>query len=103
MTQHSHIEIPISNGEDVKPVKFAEQVQYSRSFYINKAVARIFLFNFNLHEAHHVYPGIPSYWLDHVDLGIEEKPRYSQWFRKAKSMKAEDYVFRTSKHTEEFF
>lgn len=103
MTQHSHIEIPISNGEDVKPVKFANQVQYSRSFYINKLVARVVLFNFNLHEAHHVYPGVPAYWLDKVDLGIEEKPSYMQWFLKAKSMKAEDYVFRTSKHTEEYF
>ncbi len=99
LTQHSHIEIPISNGEDVKPIQYKDQVQYTRSFYLNRFFAHYFLFNFNLHEVHHAFPGIPAYWLNKVDLGLPHEPLYIEWFKKAKSMKAEDYIFRTSKHT----
>jgi len=99
LTQHSHIEIPVSNGNDVRPVSTLKQVEYSRSFYINPFISQYFLFGFNLHEVHHAYPGLPAYWLQNIDLGIEKKPKYSEWFSQAKSMKGEDYIFRTSKHT----
>jgi fatty acid desaturase len=99
LTQHSHIEIPVSNGNDVRPVSTLKQVEYSRSFYINPKLSHYFLFGFNLHEVHHAYPGLPAYWLQYIDLGIEKKPSYSKWFSQAKSMKGEDYIFRTSKHT----
>jgi omega-6 fatty acid desaturase (delta-12 desaturase) len=63
MTQLSHIEIPVSNGEEVKPISYLKQVTYTRSFYIAQFIARYFLFHFNLHEAHHAYPGVPAYLL----------------------------------------
>ena len=99
LTQHSHIEIPVSNGNNVSPVSTLKQVEYSRSFYINPFLSLYFLFGFNLHEVHHAYPGLPAYWLQNIDLGIEKKPKYREWFTQAKSMKGEDYIFRTSKHT----
>lgn len=99
LTQHSHIEIPVSEGKVVRPVSFINQIEFTRSFYINPILAHYFLFSFNLHEVHHAYPVLPAYWLQNVDLGIEKKPKYSEWFLQAKSMKGEDYVFRTSKHT----
>ena len=99
LTQHSHIEIPISEGKEVKPIQYKDQIQYSRSFYVNSFFAQYFLFNFNLHEVHHAFPGLPAYWLQNIDLGLSRKPLYFEWFHKAKSMKGEDYIFRTSKHT----
>lgn len=99
MTQHTHIEIPISEGAEVRPIPFMEQVKYTRSFYTFTFVARYFLLNFNLHEVHHAYPGLPAYWLDKIDLDIPRKPKFSEWLIKAKSMKGMDYIFRTSKHT----
>jgi fatty acid desaturase len=99
LTQHSHIEIPISEGKKVKPIQFKDQIQYSRSFYVNSLFAQYFLFNFNLHEVHHAFPGLPAYFLQKIDLQLPRKPLYSEWFLKAKSMKGEDYIFRTSKHT----
>ena len=99
LTQHSHIEIPVSNGDNVRPISTLKQVDYSRSFYINPILSHYLLFGFNLHEVHHAYPGLPAYWLRNVDLGIEKRPTYSEWFSQAKSMKGEDYIFRTSKHT----
>ncbi len=103
LTQHSHIEIPISEGNEVKPIQYKDQVQYTRSFYVNHLFAHLFLLNFNLHEVHHAYPGIPAYYLHRINLDLPEEPAYFTWFRKAKSMKAEDYIFRTSKHTGEKF
>ena len=99
MTQHTHVEIPVSEGAEVRPIPFMEQVKYTRSFYTFKFVARYFLLNFNLHEVHHAYPGLPAYWLDQIDLDIPRTPKFSKWLITAKSMKGEDYIFRTSKHT----
>lgn len=103
LTQHTHIEIPISNGEEVRPVSYAEQIKYTRSFYTVSFISRYFLFNFNLHEAHHVYPGLPAYYLDKIDLKVPRKPMYSEWFFEAKSMSGEEFVFKTSKHTGKYF
>ena len=103
MTQHSHIEIPISNNIEVKPISYLDQIKYTRSSYTNSFFARYFLFNFNLHEAHHAHPAIPAYKLSHIKLDIPEKPNFFQWFFKAKKMNGIDYIFRTSKHTGETF
>ena len=103
MTQHSHIEIPVSNNKEVKPISYLDQVKYTRSFYINSFFARYFLFNFNLHEAHHAHPAIPAYKLSYIKLNIPEKPIFSRWLYKAKKMNGIDYIFRTSKHTGETF
>lgn len=103
LTQHSHIEIPVSNGEEVKPVRFADQVKFSRSFILHPFLSKYLLFHFNLHEAHHAYPGMPAYWLDKVEIESINSIPFSNWLIKAKLMKAEDYIFRTSKHTGEKF
>lgn len=103
MTQHTHIEIPISNGEKVRPVSYSEQIQYTRSFYLWPILSQFFLLNFNLHETHHKYPGMPAYRLHRADVNKTKTPSYWSWFRKAKGMKGEDYIFRTSKHTGKYF
>tara|TARA_R110001592_G_scaffold68626_2_gene210371 strand:- start:67497 stop:68435 length:939 start_codon:yes stop_codon:yes gene_type:complete len=99
LTQHSHVEIPISEGQEVRPVAYKDQVPFTRSFYTYRWLEEYVLFNFNLHEAHHVYPGLPAYYLSKVDLSLPKEPSYSSWFKQAKSLKAEDYIFRTSKQT----
>ena len=99
MTQHSHVEMPISNHNEVKPFSYLEQVKYTRSFYLNAFISKYFLFNFNLHEAHHAYPGIPAYKLSHIDLNTTQTPKFLIWLYNAKSMKGVDYIFKTSKQT----
>jgi omega-6 fatty acid desaturase (delta-12 desaturase) len=103
MTQHSHIEIPISDKKEVKPISYSDQVQYTRSFHTNHFFAKHFLFNFNLHEAHHAHPAIPAYKLAEVHLGVSNGPNFFNWLLKAKGMKGVDYIFKTSKHTGEVF
>jgi len=99
MTQHSHVEMPIANNNEVKPFSYLNQVKYTRSFYLNSFISKYFLFNFNLHEAHHAYPGLPAYKLAEVILNIPKEPTYFSWLLKAKSMKGVDYIFKTSKQT----
>jgi len=99
MSQHSHVDMPLAEGRKVKPFAFLDQVQYTRSFYLPAWISKYFLFNVNLHEAHHAYPGIPAYELGRVDLNTAAEPKFFAWLIQAKKMKGEDYVFRTSKHT----
>lgn len=103
MTQHSHVEMPVSDEKNVKPILSLDQVQFTRSFYLNSFLSKYFLFNFNLHEAHHAYPRLPAYKLDQVNLDIPKDPRFFLWVRKAKSMKGVDYIFKTSKETGKVF
>lgn len=103
MTQHTHIDIPVANNKEVKPISYINQVQYTRSFYSNTFFTRYFLFNFNLHQAHHAYPGIPAYRLSNIELELPQKPQFINWLYRSKKMKGVDYIFRTSKHTCETF
>ncbi len=99
LTQHTHIEIPTSQNESVRPISYSEQIKYTRSFYIGSFFEKWFLFNFNLHEAHHAQPGVPAYFLSELDLGLTHKPSYWNWFKNAKGMSGVDFIFKTSKHT----
>jgi fatty acid desaturase len=99
MTQHSHVEMPISTNNEVKPFSYLEQVKYTRSFYLNVFISKYFLFNFNLHETHHAYPGIPAYKLSKIDINTTNNPKFLKWLYNAKSMKGVDYIFKTSKQT----
>jgi len=103
LTQHSHVDIPISQNQAVRPVAYKDQVPFTRSFYTYRWLEEYFLFNFNLHEAHHVYPGLPAYYLSQIDLNLPKEPTYSAWFKQAKSLKAEDYIFRSSRQTGKIF
>jgi acyl-lipid omega-6 desaturase (Delta-12 desaturase) len=103
MTQHNHIEIPVSEGKEVKPIRYKEQVAFTRSIKMNSFIAKYFLFNFNLHEAHHAQPGTPAYFLQHILIENQRAPDFSEWLLKSKTMKGEDYIFKTSKETGKVF
>jgi fatty acid desaturase len=103
LTQHTHIDIPLSEGENVSPISYLNQIPFTRSFYIGKFFERYFLFNFNLHEAHHAYPGLPAYYLHECHLNLSRNPTYWRWLLQAKSMWGVDFIFRTSKHTNKKF
>lgn len=102
LTQHTHVEIPISDGQNVRPISYKDQVKYTRSFYVSKFFEKWFLFNFNMHEAHHAQPGLPAYYLGEVELNLPRNS-YWNWFKQAKSMKGVDFIFKTSKHTGKTF
>jgi omega-6 fatty acid desaturase (delta-12 desaturase) len=96
LSQHSHIEIPLAGQAQVKPIRYMEQLKYTRSLAFFKYVGRLLYFNFNLHELHHAFPGLPAYHMDKVDLETPNKVTFFSYLKDAKSMRGMDFVFRTS-------
>ena len=96
LSQHSHIEIPLSNGKEVKPIRFSEQVQYTRSVSVFRYIGRFVYFNFHLHELHHAYPVLPSYYLDKTKIKMPNTVKFMDYLIDAKKMKGIDFVFSTS-------
>lgn len=99
LTQHTHVDIPLSEGKKVHPIPFAQQQAYTRSFYLHPWLEHYLLFNFNHHEIHHLQPGLPAYYLDQVEPHLGRNAPYFTWFRKAKKMKGSDFVFKTTQDT----
>lgn len=97
LSQHSHIEIPISNGKEVKPIKYSEQVKYTRSILLGKWVEHWLLFNFNLHEKHHAFPGVPAYYLQEKECEVINSRPFFKYIWNAKKLSGESFVFSTSK------
>lgn len=97
LSQHSHIEIPLSNGKEVKPMRFSDQVQYTRSVSVFKNIGRFVYFNFHLHELHHAYPILPAYYLDKTEIKMPNTVKFIDYLIDAKKMKGIDFIFSTSK------
>jgi len=96
LSQHSHIKIPIAGEQEVKPIRYAEQIQYTRSVNVPTWVSRYIYFNFNLHELHHFQPGLPAYYLDQVDLETPNKVPFFNYLLDAKIMSGMNFIFNTS-------
>ncbi len=95
LSQHSHIDIPIAGKNPVRPVRFSEQVVYTRSITLPKFIAHYFLFNFNLHQAHHQHPSLPAYYLGDVAVEKTNAPEMLQYLKRFKSMSGMNFVFKT--------
>jgi fatty acid desaturase len=97
LSQHSHIEMPISNEVNVEPLKFKEQSKYSRSLVFPGFISEYILFNFNYHEKHHEYPGMPCYHLSKIkDIDSKNTFPFIPWLKTVKGMKGVDFIFKTS-------
>jgi omega-6 fatty acid desaturase (delta-12 desaturase) len=96
LSQHSHIKIPIAREQEVKPIRYAEQIKYTRSISFSAWIARYIYFNFNLHELHHLQPGLPSYYLDQINLETPNKVSFLNYLLDAKVMSGMNFVFNTS-------
>ncbi len=99
LSQHSHIEIPLANKEEVRPLRYKDQVVYTRSLHIYRTIAKLIFFNFNLHELHHAFPGLPAYYLDKVDSESPNKVGFFAYLTDAKNMSGINFIFKTSKKT----
>lgn len=97
LSQHSHIEIPLSCGKEVKPIRFSEQVQYTRSISLFRTIGRFVYFNFHLHELHHAYPTIPAYYLDKTEIKMPNTVKFIDYLIDAKKMTGFNFIFNTSK------
>lgn len=98
LSQHAHIEMMHSQGRDLAPFKYADQLIYSRSLVFPHWFGRFILLNFNYHEFHHAYPGLPCYYLDQLQLGTHNSYQFVPWLKRVKAMAGVDFIFRTSQN-----
>jgi fatty acid desaturase len=102
LSQHSHIQMPVSEGEKTKPLLYKDQIQYSRSLSMNPLIAKWLFFNMNYHEAHHAYPGLPFYFLDKAKGEWQNTFPLLPWLKKVKAMRGSEFVFTTSSKRDGF-
>ena len=99
LSQHSHIHMPVSHGKDVSPLKYQDQVQYTRSIHLGRIIDHWLLFNFSMHEKHHAFPGVPAYYLSQKEYPVENTRNFLTYLWRAKTMTGESFVFKTTKDT----
>ena len=98
LSQHSHIQMKHSQGEDVSPLKYKDQAQYTRSLIASEWFSKYIMFNFNRHIEHHMYPGLPCYHLDKIDATEGVQFEMSKWVVAAKSLNGTDFIFSSGKY-----
>ncbi len=96
LSQHAHVEMPLADRKEVSPLKYVDQAKYSRSIKLPYNIGKYIFFNFNYHEAHHAYPGLPCYFLPRVKVDSHNSYPLLPWLKKVKSMNGVDYIFRSS-------
>lgn len=97
LSQHSHIDIPLAAGRDVRPITYAEQIPYTRSLRVQRTLARLLLLNFNLHELHHARPGVPAYHLGRITDPTPNTRPFWAFMVRSRAMKGVDFVFSTTR------
>src|SRR6476620_7419409 len=88
--------MPRAQGREVKPLKYPEQVPYTRSITFNNILARFLFLNFNLHELHHAFPGVPAYHLNRISETTPNQVPFWEYLAKAKSMSGMKFIFITA-------
>lgn len=93
--QHDHITV----DENLKPIPTYEQDPFSRTLIFPKFVSQFILFGFDLHNAHHCYPEIPSYMLHEIGYTPKKTTNGIEWYRAVKKMPAHTLLFMNSQQT----
>lgn len=99
LSQHSHIPLENSGGEDVKAFKPQEQEVFTRSLRFPDWFSRALLLHFDAHELHHIYPYVPGYRLREIDYAPVNEANWWQWIRAARRMPAETLLFKNRHDT----
>jgi len=99
LSQHTHIRMQQSHGEDVRPFTAAEQEIFTRSLLFPGWVARGLLINVNAHELHHVHPAVPGYRLHRISRETVNSINWWHWLKAAKAMRGEQFLFHNREET----
>lgn len=99
LSQHSHIPMPVSGGEPVRPRPPVEQEIYTRSLVFPQWFSRLVLLNIDAHELHHMYPRVPGYWLHTVMYRPQNATQWWQWVWRAKQIRGDVLLFQNRNDT----
>jgi fatty acid desaturase len=99
LSQHTHIPQGVSGGNLVVPLAPQEQDRYTRSLKFPRWFAQWVLVNFNAHELHHRFPGVPGYRLAELDHRVANEVGWWQWLSAAKKLRGSVFVFENRDRT----
>jgi fatty acid desaturase len=99
LSQHSHIPLELSHGEDVRAIRARDQEVYTRSLRFPDWFSRYVLVHFDAHELHHIYPQLPGYRLRQIDYAPGNEAHWLTWILKARRMPAETLLFKNRRDT----
>lgn len=77
LPQHTGL-FPFLSDSHPRPIPYAEQDEVTRTTSNPGWVATLLALNFNLHTEHHLFPGVPWYWLPQVTRRIRNERTYQR-------------------------
>jgi fatty acid desaturase len=92
ISQHTHVPMRLSQGQDVVPHPAIDQEQFTRSLRLPRWLSRLLL-HFDAHELHHMYPFVPGYRLVGVPYSPVNEVSCWHWIRAARRVPGEVLLF----------
>lgn len=84
LSQHTHVPLKLSRGNRVQPFRPVEQEAFTRSLKFPSWFSALILLNIDAHELHHMYTGVPGYYLRRIDYVPHHTVNWWRWIVKAK-------------------
>ena len=92
LSQHTHIPLQLSGGDEVRPFPTIEQEVFTRSLVFPRWLSAILL-HIDAHELHHMYPFVPGYRLGEVEYETENEVGLLAWIRGAHALPGDLLLF----------
>lgn len=103
LSQHTHIPLKLSQGQEVAPITPPDQDQFTRSLEFPEWISRFWLLNMDAHSLHHMYPYVPGYQLHHLNHNVAHKTPWWRWVWKAKTIPGDVLLFQNRDQTGFYF
>ncbi len=101
LSQHTHMPMRHSGGQDVRPFPAAEQGVFTRSLRFPGWFSVAVLLHFDAHELHHLYPAVPGYRLRRIPYHPPHEMSGWSWLLRARRVPAERFLFQNRDQTGE--
>ena len=92
ISQHTHVPMGLSHGQDVIPHAAIDQEQFTRSLRFPAWLSRLLL-HFDAHELHHMYPFVPGYRLAEIPYSPANEVSCWRWIPAARGVPGEVLLF----------
>lgn len=99
LSQHTHIPMKVSGGEDVTPIPPLEQELFTRSLKFPVWFARLILLNLDAHELHHMYVQVPGYHLNRIPYLPHNEISWWRWVIGSRKVRGDVLLFQNRNQT----
>lgn len=99
LSQHTHIPMQLSRGEQVSPFAPQEQEAFTRSLLFPLWFSRWILINLDAHELHHVHTSIPGYYLHLLGRQTQNGVTWWKWLLAAKRVPGDVLLYQNRNQT----